>query len=94
MVPRFDPNDVDRIGSLKQGDLYLLASRVTEWRRKTLVLTHELYNGEHLAVRGQEIRAWAEQHPDDPARLRTVPIPAEIKQRFDNDFDNDNADDT
>ena len=64
------------------GDRVQLHSRIEEWRRKTLVVAHELYNGEHLAVRGQEIRAWAEQHPDDPARLRTVPIPAEIKQRF------------
>jgi len=35
------------------------------------------------AVEGYEIRAWTQRSPDDPARLKAVSIPSEIKAAFD-----------
>jgi hypothetical protein len=28
------------------------------------------------------VRVWATPHPDDPARIKAEPIPAEVRARF------------
>ena len=42
--------------------------------------THEIYR--LAAVEGSETRVWAAQDPADPVKLRGVPIPAEVIERF------------
>lgn len=64
------------------GDEIEITSYVSEWRRKTLVVSHEVNNAGTLAVRGSEIRVWARADPDDPRRLQSVEIPSEFRARF------------
>ena len=65
------------------GDCITVTSTIQEWRTKTLIVAHVIYNGAELAVRGREIRAWVAEHPEQPKKLRAIPIPEAIKQRFD-----------
>jgi len=59
-------------------DRLTVTSTITEWKTKTLKVTHTIHNGEHLAVTGYEVRIWGLPHPDDPRRLKSVPFPDEV----------------
>jgi len=64
------------------GDTIDITSHVSEWRRRTLVVTHEVSNAGTPAVRGEEIRVWAAADPDTPGKLITADIPADFRARF------------
>jgi 4-hydroxybenzoyl-CoA thioesterase len=64
------------------GDTIEVTSHIGEWRRKTLVVNHEITNAGETTVRGHEVRIWASTHPDDPARLVTSDIPPEFRALF------------
>ncbi len=66
----------------KFGDFIDITSHVAEWRRKSLVIAHEVMNDGILAVRGREVRIWASPHPDEPGRLQTSAVPEAVKARF------------
>ena len=66
----------------KYGDVIEVSSWISEWREKTLVATHEIYNNGQLAVRGSEVRVWALPHPEDPKRLQAQVIPYVIRAFF------------
>jgi 4-hydroxybenzoyl-CoA thioesterase len=60
-------------------DEIIVESQITEWNDKTFKISHAILNKGQRAVEGYEIRVWAVPHPDDPGRLKAVPIPAEIR---------------
>lgn len=62
------------------GDVLSAHYRVSELGRSRIVVSHELYNGETLIVRGTETRVWAVRHPHDPRRLEAQPIPPEVRR--------------
>ena len=64
------------------GDMIEVTSWISEWRDKTLITSHEIYNKERLAVKGTEVRIWAKPHPEDPNRLRGESIPDSLKSFF------------
>ncbi|MFQ5972755.1 MAG: acyl-CoA thioesterase [Alphaproteobacteria bacterium] len=64
------------------GDRLRIETRVKEWRRKALVLSHRVVNGGRVVAEGTETRVWATRHPDDPERLKTGTIPEELKTRL------------
>lgn len=66
----------------KFGDTIEITSHVSEWRRRTLVVTHEVSNDGVPAVQGEEIRVWASSDPDAPGKLITADIPADFRDRF------------
>ena len=53
-----------------------------KWNDKTFEVGHAVLNRGVRAVEGYEIRVWAHRHPEDPDRLKAMPIPAEIKAAF------------
>ena len=63
-------------------DLVEIASEVSEFRRSSFEVKHRLSIGDSLAVEGSETRVWAAQDPDDPLKLRGMPIPPEVATRF------------
>ena len=67
----------------KYGDEIEVTSWISEWREKTLIVTHEIHNNGLLAVKGTEVRVWAKPHPDDPKRLQAQVIPDSIRASFD-----------
>ncbi|MBL8836691.1 MAG: acyl-CoA thioesterase [Alphaproteobacteria bacterium] len=64
------------------GDEVVIESHVAEWRRSSFEIRHRLLKSETLAVEGIETRVWAAPHPDDPKRIKALPIPAEVAARF------------
>ncbi|MBV9076499.1 MAG: acyl-CoA thioesterase [Methylobacteriaceae bacterium] len=62
----------------RYGDLLTVRSTVVEVGRTSFVVRHEARLGEAVAVLGRERRVWAGPHPDDPAGLKALPIPADL----------------
>jgi len=71
------------IGPAKFGDTIALTSWVSEFRRSSFDVTHELRVHGALAVEGKETRVWAKRDPSDPMKIRSHPIPPEVIARFD-----------
>jgi 4-hydroxybenzoyl-CoA thioesterase len=57
-------------------------SCVVEWTAKTLKVNHRFMRGATLAVEGWELRICVVAHPDDAARIKSAPIPEEVKRRL------------
>lgn len=52
---------------------------VEEWRRKVFKHRHQVRRGSDLLCEGTEIRTFVVRDPDDPDRLRSIPVPEDIK---------------
>jgi 4-hydroxybenzoyl-CoA thioesterase len=70
------------VGPARFGDTIALTSWVSEFRRSSFDVTHELYVHGVLAVEGKETRVWAERDAADPMKIRARPIPPEVTARF------------
>jgi len=66
----------------KFNDVADIASAVSEFRRSSFEVTHHISIGGELAVEGSETRVWAGRDPDDPVKMKGVPIPAAVIARF------------
>lgn len=66
----------------RYGDEVEIRSTVVEVGRSSFAVRHRLYNGGELAVEGRERRVWAGRHPDDPSRMKAIPIPDEVARRL------------
>jgi 4-hydroxybenzoyl-CoA thioesterase len=67
------------LGPVRFGDLVELTSQVTEFRSSRFDIEHRLMVHNVLAVEGRETRVWA---TGDPARIKPLPVPAEVIARF------------
>ena len=63
-------------------DVAYIASEVTEFRRSSFEVKHRISIRGELAVEGSETRVWATQDPSDPVKLKGIPIPAAVIERF------------
>jgi 4-hydroxybenzoyl-CoA thioesterase len=64
------------------GDPVELTSRVSEFRRSSFDVAHQLYVRGALAVEGSETRVWAVRDAADPSKIKSQPIPPEVTARF------------
>jgi 4-hydroxybenzoyl-CoA thioesterase len=64
------------------GDVVELTSQVSEFRRSSFDVTHQLYVGGAVAVEGRETRVWAVRDAADPSKMKARPIPPEVTARF------------
>jgi 4-hydroxybenzoyl-CoA thioesterase len=65
------------------GDVVELTSQVSEFRRSSFNVIHQLFVHGALAVEGRESRVWAVRDATDPAKIKSHPIPPEVTARFD-----------
>jgi len=63
-------------------DVADIASEVSEFRRSSFEVTHHISIAGQLAVEGRETRVWAAQDPNDAVKLKGIPIPAAVIERF------------
>jgi hypothetical protein len=63
-------------------DLADIASEVSEFRRSSFEVKHRISIGGEVAVEGSETRVWAAQDPSNPVKLKGIPIPAAVIERF------------
>jgi len=66
----------------KFNDVADIASEVSEFRRSSFEVKHRISIGGALAVEGSETRVWAAQDPANPVKLKGIPIPAAVIERF------------
>jgi 4-hydroxybenzoyl-CoA thioesterase len=71
------------VGPARFGDTIEQTSWVSEFRRSSFDVMHELRVQGVLAVEGKETRVWAERDAADPSKIRARPIPPEVTARFD-----------
>jgi 4-hydroxybenzoyl-CoA thioesterase len=64
------------------GDEVEIESRLVECGRSSLRIEHRLTKDGTLAVEGFETRVWVGRDADDPQRIKSRPIPAEMLARF------------
>jgi 4-hydroxybenzoyl-CoA thioesterase len=64
------------------GDEIDAESAVMEWRDKAFMMSHRFTRDGALLLEGTETRIFVVPHPDDPTRIKSVPIPDEVKRRF------------
>jgi 4-hydroxybenzoyl-CoA thioesterase len=67
---------------VKFGDRIEIASTVKEFRRSSFDVEHRISNQGQIAVEGNETRVWVGRSADDPAQLKSRPIPADVIARF------------
>lgn len=62
------------------GDVVEVHTSIVEWTEKSFVMKHELRRGDVLLAEGRDVRVFAIRHPDDPSRIKAVPVPEDIKR--------------
>jgi 4-hydroxybenzoyl-CoA thioesterase len=62
----------------RYGDVISIETQATEIRRSSFDIAHRVFKGEALAIEARETRVWVARDPDDPDRIKGVPIPAEV----------------
>lgn len=61
------------------GEVVVIESSITAVRRSSFDVHHRLIRPDGaVGVEGEEARVWAGPHPDDPTRLKAVPMPEEV----------------
>jgi len=66
------------------GDEVSIETQVVAVGRSSIKLEHRLSHEGAVAVEGSETRVWAVRDPNDPMRVKSEPIPAEIAERLRN----------
>ena len=61
------------------GQRLQVTSSIQEWRGKAFIQKHTIKRGDTLICEGTETRAFCIRHPDDPDRLKAIPVPADIQ---------------
>jgi 4-hydroxybenzoyl-CoA thioesterase len=64
------------------GDETVIETTVAEIKRSSFIIVHRLLRREELAVEGFETRVWAGRDPNNPEKLKSKPIPAEVIARL------------
>ena len=57
-------------------------SEIERWSAKTFRIAHRALRGDTLVAEGWEVRFIGAPHPDDPKRLRALPIPGWFRALF------------
>ncbi|MBU1307836.1 MAG: acyl-CoA thioesterase [Alphaproteobacteria bacterium] len=60
------------------GDVVRIVTTITELRRSSFMVSHQLFNGDDLAIEAHEIRVWAGVDPDQPGRIKGQALPPRV----------------
>ena len=61
------------------GDKLEIESWVSDWKEKTFTVRHVVRKAGRDHLEGREIRIWGVRHPEDPQRLRAIPMPEDVR---------------
>ena len=61
------------------GETLQVHTSIAEWRDKVVLQKHVVMRGDVVLCDGMETRAFCIKHPDDPDRIKAIPVPADIK---------------
>jgi 4-hydroxybenzoyl-CoA thioesterase len=66
----------------RYGDDIEINTTLEEFGRSSFAMRHRVTKSGTPALEGFEKRVWTTRDPDDPSRLRSAPIPAEVRAAF------------
>jgi 4-hydroxybenzoyl-CoA thioesterase len=61
------------------GETLHIHTSVLEWREKVFIQKHVVMRGEDVLCEGTEVRAFCVRLADNPDRIKSIPVPADIK---------------
>ena len=61
------------------GERLHIHTSIAEWRDKVVIQKHVVMRGDTVLCEGLETRAFCTKHPDDPDRIKAIPVPGDIK---------------
>jgi 4-hydroxybenzoyl-CoA thioesterase len=64
------------------GDDVVVESTIHQFRKASFDVVHRLTKSGELAVEGFETRVWVVRDQSDPDKLKSQPIPREVRDRF------------
>jgi 4-hydroxybenzoyl-CoA thioesterase len=67
------------INSATYGEDIEIESWVETWKTKSFVVHHVARRGDTVLCEGREVRVFAMPDPNDPLRIRAIPIPADYR---------------
>jgi 4-hydroxybenzoyl-CoA thioesterase len=67
------------IKAVTYGQTIVITTHVEEWRAKVFTQVHRVTRGDELICEGRETRAFVKRDPNDPDRLRAIPVPEDIR---------------
>lgn len=67
------------INSATYGEDLDIESSVEAWNGKSFVMRHVARRGDTVICEGREVRVFAIADPDDPLRIRAIPIPEDYR---------------
>jgi 4-hydroxybenzoyl-CoA thioesterase len=59
-----------------------IVTRIAEFRRSSFLVEHKVTKLGDLALEGFETRLWTERDPSDPRRIKSAPMPPDIRAAF------------
>lgn len=60
------------------GDVVTITSTITGFRRSSFEVGHRVFHEGMLAIEARETRVWTGKDPDDPDKLKSVPLPDDV----------------
>ena len=67
------------VNSATYGEDIEIESSVEAWRGKSFVMRHVARRSDTVLCEGREVRVFAVQDPDNPLRIKAVPIPEDYR---------------
>ena len=67
------------LNSATYGEDIDIESCVEQWNNKSFVMRHVARRGDIVLVEGREVRVFAIKDPENPLRIKAIPIPDDIK---------------
>ena len=61
------------------GETIEIHTSVDAWATKTFTHRHRILRGDELICEGTEVRAFVVRDPGNPARLKAIPVPEDIR---------------
>lgn len=67
------------MNSATYGEDIEIETSVESWGSKSFVVRHVAHRGDTVLCEGREVRVFAMQDPENPLRIRAIPIPADYR---------------
>jgi 4-hydroxybenzoyl-CoA thioesterase len=61
------------------GEQLQVHTTIESWAAKTFTHRHQVRRGDELICEGTEVRAFVVRDPNDPGRIKSIPIPADLQ---------------
>jgi len=83
-IPMVDTGATFRIPSA-YGDVITIESKITAVHTSSFEILHTVLKGDKIAIEARETRVWTGRDPENPKRLKSIPLSDEVRAALTND---------